>query len=59
MCVFVFTTAPVVMNLHLFSDRLFEGVEVREWVTRAAGTALGSELLPWFLGNRFGKTDVQ
>jgi len=50
---FIFTTGPVVMNLHLFSDRLFKGVRVRECVMRAAEAALGTKLLPWFPDTRF------
>lgn len=58
MCFFHIYNCPVVMNLHLFSDQLFDGVWVRERVVRAVGTTLGAKLFPWFPDDRFGKTSV-
>lgn len=52
-CFYIYN--PVVMNLHLFSDLLFRGAGVKEWVMRAAGTALGAKWLPWFPDNRFAR----
>lgn len=58
MCFHIYN-CPVVMNLNLFSDHLFDGAGAREWIMRAVGTALGAKLLLWFPNDRFGRTGVK